>query len=280
MRNRHKTPIQEGHPIHFLDERGRPYGVPHVDNKPRMSAMPYSHEVGMGRVPGCMPLLKFGHNPNVGDSWETIWSEGGIYQYLSSAEILKVSSTDGNDTAAGDGARIIELFGLNRDYLRQTETISLNGQSPVSTAKSYLRIDRAIVRSAGDSGWNIGAINVKDNADSVVLLTVEPELNQTLMALTTVPMGCIGYLIDWYASSSSITPRLVELALFIRPFGEVFQIKSHVEVSQAAYRDDLRFPMVIEPKSDIEVRGKAAASGGVISAGFRMWFGHNRGSEE
>lgn len=275
MGRKRKTPIREGHPVHFLDEEGRPYGIPHIDNKPRMSMMPYSHELGMGRVPGCMPMLKFGRNSNIGATWETVWSEGAIYQYLSSAEILKVSSSGADDTAAGDGARTVELFGLDENYLRQSETIALNGLASVATEKRYLRVYRAIVRTSGDNGWNAGTINVKDNADSIVLLTVEPELNQTLMALVTVPMGCTGYLIDWYASASSLTPKLVELAIFIRPFGEVFQIKTHIVISEAVYRDDLKFPMVVNAKSDIEMRGKAAAGGGAISAGFRMWFGHN-----
>lgn len=275
MLRKRKTPIREGHPVHFLDEEGRPYGIPNIDNKPRMSTMPYGHDLGMGRVPGCMPILKFGRNGSIGASWETVWTGGGIYKYLSSAEILKVSSTDADDTAAGTGARTVEIFGLDENYLRQGETIALTGQSSVATTQRYLRIYRAIVRSAGEAGGNVGTLNVKDNADSLVLLIVEPELNQTLMAVATVPMGCTGYLIDWYASVSSMAPKLVELAIFIRPFGEVFQIKTHVVVSQTAYRDDLRFPMVVNGRSDIEVRGKATGAGGDVSAGFRMWFGNN-----
>lgn len=272
---RSRTPIQEGHPIHLLDEQSRPYGIPHIRNKPRISSMPFCHDVGLGRVPGCTAVRKFGHNADVGSDWETVWSGGGIYPYLSSAEILKVSSTDADDTAAGDGARTLELFGLGGNYVQQSEIITLNGQSSVATAEKYLRVYRAIVRSAGSSGWNQGTLNVKDNADSVTLLVIEPEINQTLMALFTIPRRCTGYITDWYASSSSLTTKLVELALFVRPFEEVFQIKSHVEVSQFAYRDDFSFPLTIETKGDIEVRAKAAAAGGVISGGFRMWFARN-----
>lgn len=270
-----KTPIREGIPVHLMDEQSRPYGVPHVNNKPMMCATRDVYEIGMGNIPGCMAVRKFGHNTNVGADWETVWSGGGIYPYLSSAEILKVSSSDADDAAAESGARILELFGLDGSYGLQSETITLNGQSSIATVKSYLRVYRAIVRSAGSSGWNEGTISVKDNADSITLLAIEPQLNQTLMAIFTVPIACTGYLTDWYASASSVTAKLVELALFVRPFQEVMQIKSHVEVSQQTFRDDLVFPLVVAPKSDIEVRAKATATAGVVSAGFRMWMANN-----
>ena len=37
--------------IKFKDENGVPYGIKHINNKPRVSSMPYLYDISEGNVP-------------------------------------------------------------------------------------------------------------------------------------------------------------------------------------------------------------------------------------
>lgn len=54
--------------------------------------------VANNEIPGATALSKFGRNLDVDTTLETVWSPGGLYSYLSSAEILQVSSAVAADT--------------------------------------------------------------------------------------------------------------------------------------------------------------------------------------
>ena len=62
---------------------------------------------------------------------------------------MNVSSTDTDDTVLGTGAWNLTLSGLDADYVPQSETIQLNGQTPDQTVNAYLRVNRAYIRKVG-----------------------------------------------------------------------------------------------------------------------------------
>lgn len=261
----------QGHPVHFVDENGIPYGLKQVDNKPRVTTTTFEEDIGLGNVSGATHVRKFGRNPAVGNTLETLWGGGGIYPWPAAAEILKVSSSDVNDDGdpASTGALTIEIFGCDASYVLQNETITLNGQTAVATANSYLRVHRAIVRTAGNSGWNEGTISIKDNADAVTLLTIEPFKNQSLMGIYTIPAGNTGHILSWYASTAANLITIAEL--YIRPLGEVFQVKTTIELNQQRDKDHWEIPENVSEKSDIEMRATVGGGGGAVSGGFTLW---------
>ena len=71
---------------------------------------PFELQVARGQIAYHKTIFKFGFNPDVDDSLETVWAEGGLYNYLSAASVLKVSSSSTADTSAGTGARTVKLF--------------------------------------------------------------------------------------------------------------------------------------------------------------------------
>jgi hypothetical protein len=263
---------EDGHPVYFLGDNGSPYGVKQADGKPCMSAWPFYHDIVKGNLSGYGYMNKFGRNADVGATQETVWGAGGLYPWPTAAEILKVSSSDADDDGdpAGNGAHNIQLYGLDADYALQNETITLNGQASVDTANSYIRVYRAKVLSAGSSNWNEGTISVKDNADVVTLLTIEPKMSQTLMALFTVPAGNTGYILSWYATTG--VAKVTSALLCLRPFGQVFQLKRYIEIYQGSYHERFDFPDPIPEKSDIALRAMAAGGGGTLSGGFSLWY--------
>ena len=233
-----------------------------LESKVWLSTISYTHDIAAGHMPGCGYVRKFGYNPEVVEAQETIWSAGGLYPWPDSAEVLKVSSDNADDIG-----NTILLSGLAGNYVRQSETIVLNGTTPVDTEYSYIRVFRAEVTS-GDAAD--GTISVKDNANTTTLLVIDAGKGQTLMSVYTIPAGKTGFLISWYAGTSA--NQTVEVELYIRPFGKVFQIKSIMHIYRSPYKDTWLFPDSIPAMSDIDLRASNGVGGGSVSGGFTLWY--------
>ena len=54
--------------------------------------VPYNLRVSQGAVAGASSLSKFGYNSDVDTGEETIWTQGGLYAYPSSAAVVYISS--------------------------------------------------------------------------------------------------------------------------------------------------------------------------------------------
>jgi len=244
---------------------------------------PFNLQVARGQIAYHESIYKFGNNPEVADSIETIWPQGGLYSYLSAESVLKVSSSSTNDTSAGTGARTVELFGLDGDYNEISETVTLNGQTEVNTTQSYLRINRMIVRSAGSGGANAGIIyagtgTVTTGVPANIYATINGDgSNQTLMALWTVPAGYTAYLMQYDVSNgtTSNTPAVCKLLLVARPHGEVFQSKDVKSLTTGMHIENtLILPLKFTEKTDIEARAVSSSNSVTfdISAAFEILY--------
>lgn len=250
---------------------------------------PFELQVARGQIAYHNALFKFGNNPAVGDSLETVWAEGGLYVYPPAASVMTVSSSSTDDTSAGTGARTVTVFGLDADYNEISETVALNGQTAVSTTKSYLRAYRMVVRSAGSGGANAGVIymgtgTVTSGVPANVYATINGVTgsNQSLMALWTVPAGYTAYLLQYDISNgtTSNTPAVCKVILAIRPYGEVFQSKDVKSLTTGMHvGETFSVPVKITEKSDIEVRAisSSASVSFDISAAFEIIYIKNVG---
>lgn len=117
-----------------------------------------------------------------------------IYNFLAAATTLSLSSTSANDTALGTGARTVLVEGLDSNYDIVTETVTLNGQTGVVTANSYLRINNLTVTNWGTSSVNAGKIYIGSGAiaggvNSIPHSLISPGTNFAEVAVFTVPRG-------------------------------------------------------------------------------------------
>ena len=92
---------------------------------------PFELQISRGQIAYHEFIHKFGYNPSIGTSDETVWSEGGLYVYPTSASTMYISSSSTADTAAGTGARTATVSGLDANFDEISETVSLNGQAGV-----------------------------------------------------------------------------------------------------------------------------------------------------
>lgn len=236
---------------------------------------PFELQVSRGQVAYHRTNFKFGFNSDVDDALETVWAQGGLYSYLSAASVLTVSSSNVNDTSAGTGARTVEIFGLDANYNEISETISLNGQTAVNTSQSYLRINRAIVRTAGAGGQNAGVIyagtgTVTAGVPANIYTTIAAGDNQTLMALWTVPAGHTAYLHAVLVTVATVqNNKYCTTTLVARPLGQVFQVKDRFVIAEGTHDQRYTYPIKFDEKTDIEVRaiGDSVGADIAVSAG-------------
>ena len=171
--------------------------------------------------------------------------------------------------AGGTGAAAIEIQGLDASFESLTEFVVLTGAAAINSVNSFLRIFRAKVIHAGTAGWNVGAVTMTGAA---LVAQISAQMNQTLMALWTVPNGKKAYITRYYASSSSVS-KATEVHLYIRHEYGVFQIK-HIIATNGGNPIDHQFPfpILVEQHSDITIQSSTAAGAGEVSAGFDAWY--------
>ena len=230
------------------------------------SVMPFDLAVARGLVAGHTIVNKFGSNPAIKSTgFETVWTHGELYPWPTGAETVNVASTDANDTSAGTGARTVLIQGLNSSYVETEETITLNGLSNVTSVNSYLRLHRAIIKTGGTGGKNVGEITMTNTTAGDVICAIEAGKNQTLQCFWTVPAGKTLYLTSYYFTSENSLPSVIEL--YARPFGELFQIKHRLDIGASLPIGDIK-PFTYAEKTDIDFLARAQSGSTRVSAGF------------
>lgn len=225
--------------------------------------------VSRGKVRGAYHIIKFGENLDIDGSMETIWDGGGLYTYLTSADVLTVTSDDTDDAAAGTGARTVTVEGLDANYNLVSETLTVGGGAG---SVEFFRVFRAFVATSGTSGTNEGTISIAQGATTLAQIRTvgsptKTGLGQTFMSIYTVPAGYTGYIYQLDVSTAKAD-------------GDVFLMKRGVNDNGTWRAQDVMhtnnndiervytFPLKIEEKTDIEVRALSPTNGMRCAATF------------
>ena len=238
------------------------------------SSYDWTINISAGDVAGTGYIEKFGMNVDVDSNKETIWDGGEIYSYISTAETVAVTSTAGADSAAGTGARTVEIQGLDADYNVVLETLTIGGAAGTT---EFIRIFRAKVVTAGTSGINEGTISVTSSDTSTVLAQIGIDgtgsnaagRGQTFMALYTVPVGKTAYLTQWTVGCGKQNTDAVATFL-ARPEGGAWNAKDIITVSATTYAKDYKIPLQFTEKTDIEIRAYSTTNNSLVSSTFNL----------
>lgn len=233
--------------------------------------IPYGYAVTQSNISGKTPVRRYGHNADVGATWETLYHESDLYVYLTSAERLQVASTDVDDDGdpADTGARTLFIQGLDTNYDLINETVTLNGQVNVLTDESYLRVFKAYVVTVGTTGVNEGEITVSNNADNNVLLSIPAGEGESHAAIFTVPADQTLWITHMFGSE--ITNKGIHFSLFTRALDESWRQRHDVLTFQNPFEHLYDFPHSFPEFTDIEIRVMGAAVAGEAVGGFYGW---------
>jgi len=159
---------------------------------------PFELQVARGQIQAHSVVTIAGYNSDVDQSWEMITPVGNL-SYPAAALQMKVSSADADDTSAGTGARTVLITGLDADYAVISETVTMNGQTAVTTTNSFLRVNSMLVTTAGTSLANEGVIyigtgTVTSGVPATIYNVIAAGFNNATSSQYTIPAGYTGYL--------------------------------------------------------------------------------------
>lgn len=141
----------------------------------------FNLQVARGHVPGHSTVNIYGYQPAVAQTFIPIWENATAYVYPVAATQMHLAGSNG-DTAT------IVISGLNAAYEVISESVVLNGATPVTTVNSFLRVNSMVV-SVGSATNPSGTVTLKDLTDTIIYAQINPGVGRTQMAIYTVPAG-------------------------------------------------------------------------------------------
>ena len=164
-------------------------GNGYVNNTPYITepmTLPYA--ATLGRVGGHSRMAVYGHRatPVAGDD---IWEGGGAYPLQATATKLEILSASANDTAAGTGARTFVIQGLDTNFNQISETITMNGVTPVQTVGTYLRVNSLTIASSGSGQVNAGDVTLRVTGAGATQAIARAGYGFAKQCVFTVPNG-------------------------------------------------------------------------------------------
>ena len=233
--------------------------------------------VAGGLVDGYQTVNKSGRNLDIDTATvpEDLWGNGGLYTGfpVNDSEPLEVLSSSASDAAAGTGLRTVVVTGLNGDWEQVSETVTLNGTTPVQTVNTYRRAHTMRGATAGSGGFNVGTITVRHaTTEANIFLIMQVGTNQTNCSGFTVPAGFTGYLMSVFGALRGSVNGTADCVLAIRGFGGVYRYRRPFTISSNYnHNEPLALPIAIAEKTDIVVRCTAASANNLeVSGGYDM----------
>ncbi len=237
-------------------------------------AMPFKMAVGLGMVPGCTRVTALGHNPNIGAAAAAdVWEGGGDYPFLAAASQLEVVSGSAADTGAGTGARTVLVSGLDANYNVISETLTMNGTTPVPTVRSYLRVNVLTTVTSGSGHVNAGDITLRVVSAGATQSIARAGDGFGRSGVLTVPAGFTLFIDSEVFTVKSPGGANVNAAVFgtqlISSSGNRRVPLQFQVTSQVPYRHEAQLGIVLTEKSDVTMRVTTTSQAGTdVTAAF------------
>lgn len=217
---------------------------------------PFDLQVARGQVDGHSTLNIYGYQPTVATTFIPVWENATAYTYPVSATQMNLAGSSG-DTAT------ITINGLDSTYAMISENVVLDGATPVTTTKSYLRINSMNV-AVGSATNPSGVVTLKDLTNTTIYAQINAGVGRTQAAIYTVPLGYTFYLsrIDINTSLNGNNHATYQ--------NKTISANGVVQLTQQApfainYHTQRVMPRAFAQKTDIQLMCKVNSSTGAIS---------------
>lgn len=231
-------------------------------------------QVSRGLVGGHRTITVFGFNPDVDQTQVSVWPLPLLHTHMDAAEQVKVSSTNANDTSAGTGARTICIQGLDASYNEITETVTLNGTTPVTTTNTFIAINFAYVATAGSlkcaaGDIYIGSGVVTGGIPATIHEIIKYDYNNTITARYTIPANHTGYLVQGlFSCGQAVGSTSVEGRLISHGVNSIKMTAAVTTINNGVANYQFEYPLKITEKTYIEATAIGTSNNNSVSAMF------------
>lgn len=205
-------------------------------------------DVAKGKIPGCSVVFIAGVNRGVAiNTQASVWPVGGLYPWTAwngGAAKLYFASSSASDTAV-----TILVDGLDANFVKQTEIVTLNGTTAVATTKDFYRLNSLV--NIGNKAV-VADVNVRyGSAAGTVIGQLTAKSQMSRQSIYTVPAGYTAF--SLYGDFSTKGTDTAEVQAYWRLYGGVFFMVYSSQVS-GPYTAAPRIPGAIPEKTDIDNR--------------------------
>lgn len=223
-------------------------------------------KIPAGVIHGATALRLIGVNAAPTTTFETLWDNSSAYVFLTTnMSSPTIVSSSANDAAAGTGARTVSISGIDSSYAIQTETIILNGATPVSLVNSYMTINSITVLTAGSGGVTAGNLTLA--AGGVTHGYVLAGKNQSTSYIYAVPANYGVLIYDFYVSEEAASAGGNRAQISYNTNGGVTKI-AFTMGTPTNFPLDMRFtiPIYLPAKTQFQGQFLSAAATSTVSA--------------
>lgn len=235
----------------------------------------FKYESTLNRLENTKAWDMFGYNDDIDVGTENIWSTGGEFIPIETAQTLSVVSTSATDADGNTGAHGVVIEGINENWESVIEVVFLNGTTPVITTNQYLGVNRMSVYRAGTDKQNNGTITA---TAATIQAAIKPGEGTSLQCIFFVQKNYTA-LID-YISFNAVkiaggggSPR-VTLKAFVYSFVSNAKYEIFRHVIDTNVENTLSFnlakPFPIGEKSIIELYATTDVNNTSLTARFSL----------
>ena len=222
-------------------------------------------------------IEKFGRNRTIADgATEDVWDGSTLYTFSSTTDIDSLSSSNINDSQS------LEVQGLDTNWALTLQDVTLNGQTTINLATPLVRIFRIKnlgVDLQGDCyAYVNGATITSGSPDTTsdIRAKILAGVNQTNMAIYTIPSGSTGYLVKWYTTilrANGVNRISADVDIYRRSYGGSFRSTQPIGIQNngvGQWQYEFPYPLKLAEKTDIIVKATPDGAAADISAGFTI----------
>ena len=199
---------------------------------------------------------KFGSVVTSSADYDTIWTEGGAYEFPDTAGVITLVSSDAQDNPSGTGAATVVVQGLDENFDEIEETLTLNGTVGVTGTKSFIRTHRMYV----DTGnTNVGNLTV--SIGSTVTCAIAPGMGQSQVAFYTIPRGKSAFLKQFTATQNKNQESSIRLfQRYPNSGNRPYRVVTELNLYGSNMIKPYSFPVYFGEKTDLEARAYTGAN--------------------
>ena len=163
-----------------------------------------AYRMAAGRNPGMSWVEFVARNPDVDTATvpETLSPVGGLLTFRDTAAVIEVVSSSADDDSAGTGARTIRVDGLDANWDMLSETVTLDGTTPVTTTGEFIRINAVEVTTVGTGRTNAGDITLRDAGAGATRSYIATGRGRAETGMVSVPRNHMMLGDGWYATAN------------------------------------------------------------------------------